>query len=162
MLTLRPAVIGDLPAITGIYNDAVLHTTATFDTEVKTADGMMAWWSRHDDKYAVWVAEENGVLTGWASLSRWSDRAAYDDTVELSVYIHPGHRGKGLGRGLMEAVLADGKKHGVHAVLSRITQDNAVSIHLHEALGFFHVGLMREVGTKFGRLLDVHMMQRLL
>ena len=87
---------------------------------------------------------------------------AYDNTAEISVYIHPEHQGKGLGKQLMKAVLEQGKQHGLHTVLSRITEGNDKSIYLHNELGFNMVGVLKEVGIKFGRTLDVTMMQKML
>ena len=161
MLHIRPATIGDLPEITEIYNDAILKTTATFDTEPKTLDEQKVWFEHHDASFSVIVAEENGVVLGWASLSRWSDRCAYSKTGEVSLYVRESHRGKGIGRKLFETIMEEGKQVGLHTVLSRIAQDNPISIHLHEEMGFKEVGVMREVGVKFGKLLNVHLLQKI-
>ena len=118
-IRIRKVQETDLPAITDIYNDAIRHTTATFDTEQKTLDNRKQWLEQHSQKYPVVVAALNEKVIGWASLSKWSERAAYDDTAEISVYIHPDFRGKGIGRQLMQQVLHDGKKGGLHTVLSR-------------------------------------------
>ncbi len=162
MISIRPAVLADLPEITAIYNEAISHTTATFDTEPKMVEEQAAWFKSHDENHPVMVAVITGQVVGWASLSRWSDRCAYDGTVELSVYVHHGHRGKGIGRKLMEVILAEGEKTGLHTIISRITTENRNSIHLHEWFGFNSIGIMREVGNKFGKLLDVQLMQKML
>ena len=159
MTTLRTATENDQPSILEIYNDAVLHLTATFDEEPRSIEKQMEWFRKHGKRHPVLVSEENGVITGWASLSPWSDRCAYDSTVEISVYIHKEYRGKGLGRKLLEAVIEEGKKADNHTVIARITTENEISIRLHEKLGFKSIGTMKEVGYKFGRFLDVHMMQ---
>ena len=99
------------------------------------------------------------MVVGWASLSPWSDRCAYDTTVEVSVYIHHDFRGQGIGSTLLEMVTLEGKKVNNHTVISRISEGNEVSIHLHEKLGYRHIGVMKEVGFKFDKFLDVHMMQ---
>jgi L-amino acid N-acyltransferase YncA len=96
---------------------------------------------------------------GWASLSRWSDRPAYDGTAEVSVYVDADHRQKKIGRALLEALVEAGQKGGFHNLVSRIVEGSDASIHLHERLGFTHVGVLREAGCKFGRLLDVTIMQ---
>jgi len=158
--SIRAADVNDLPGITDIYNDAVLHTAATFDTETKTPEQQKAWFASHGRLHPIRVAEQNGSIIAWASLSRWSDRCAYDLTVEVSVYVHKDFRGKGIGRQLLQAVTHAGKEAGVHCILSRITEGNAVSIHLHEALGYTHIGVMRQAGKKFGKYLDVYMMQK--
>jgi L-amino acid N-acyltransferase YncA len=94
-------------------------------------------------------------------LSQWSDRCAYTDTAEISVYVSELNRGQGVGKKLMEKVLELGKKEGLHAVIARIADGNKVSLHLHESFGFFHIGVMKEVGVKFDRLLDVYLMEKI-
>lgn len=162
MLNIRPALVTDLPAITLIYNEAIANTTATFDTEPKTYEERKVWFSDHDEKHPVIVAVELDEIVGFASLSRWSTRSAYDGTSELSVYVHHQHRGRGLGKKLMEVIIAEGKNAGLHTLISRITTDNKNSIHIHELYGFTNIGTMKEVGNKFGRLLDVALMQKIL
>jgi len=159
MITIRRATRKDLPAITGIYNEAILKTVATFDTQPKTPEEQEPWFEQHGHDHSLLVAKLDGVVVGWASLSEWSDRCAYSNTVELSLYVREEHQGKGIGRRLMEAIIREGKKAGTHTIIARIAEGNQVSVHLHESLGFFHIGIMREVGRKFGRLLDVYMMQ---
>jgi L-amino acid N-acyltransferase len=160
MLNIRPATKNDVPLITEIYNDAILNTAATFDTEVKTLEDRMQWFLNHDSSHPVLVAEINGAVIGWASLTKWSDRCAYDSTSEVSVYVHKDHRGKGAGKRLLEILVLEGEKCGLHYLLARISEGNEASIHLHEQFGFSHVGIMHEVGFKFGKFLDVHMMER--
>lgn len=158
-LRMRSARLGDLPAITAIYNDAILKTVATFDTVPKTMREQKAWFSHHGGKYPIIVAEMDDEIVGWASLSRWSDRCAYADTTELSLYVREEMRGKGIGRRLLLSIVREGGRAGLHTVIARITEGNAISVRLHEEAGFELVGTMREVGRKFGKLLDVLMMQ---
>jgi L-amino acid N-acyltransferase YncA len=160
MFNIRPAEIKDVPAITGIYNDAILNTTATFDTELKTSEQQTEWFKNHDNNHPVIVGELEKTVIGWASLTRWSDRCAYDKTSEVSVYVHKDFRGKGFGKKLLEQLVLRGEKAGTHYMLARITQGNESSIHLHEVFGFKHVGVMKEVGFKFGKFLNVHLMQK--
>jgi L-amino acid N-acyltransferase len=159
MVTIRKAELRDLLAITEIYNEAVLHTTATFDTATKTVEEQRVWWDKHSDKYPVIVAEEDKKVIGWASMTQYSDRCAYAATAEGSIYIKEGHQGKGLGKLLAEANIKGGKAAGLHTVILRIAEGNAASIKLAESLGFKHIGVMKEVGKKFGKLLDVYIMQ---
>ena len=159
MLQIRPASEKDQPEILAIYNDAVLHTTATFDTEPRSMDSQMEWFRKHKSNHPVLIAEKDGKIIGWASLSPWSDRCAYDTTVEVSVYLEPASRGKGIGAELLNAVTKEGGKSNNHTVLSRITSDNLASIRIHEKAGYKTVGIMKEVGFKFGKFLDVTMMQ---
>jgi phosphinothricin acetyltransferase len=161
MVTIRPATINDLPAITEIYNEAILTTNATFDNEPKTLAEQKAWFTAHDAKRPILVAERDKVVVGWASLSEWSSRCAYADTAEISIYIKQELRSQGIGKGLMTAIMQEGKRIGLHTVIARITEDNQSSVHLHEEAGFENIGVMREVGRKFGKLLDVRLMQRI-
>lgn len=160
-VTIRQAEREDVPAITVIYNEAILTTEASFDTEPKTLEEQNAWFISHDSRHPIMVAEQDGTVTGWASLSDWSDRCAYANTAEISLYVIEDRQGKGTGKKLMEAIITEGQKAGLHAVVARIVAGNDISIHLHESFGFEHVGIMREVGWKFGRLLDVVLMQKI-
>lgn len=159
MLTIRSATLQDLGAITEIYNDAILKTVATFDTEPKTDGEQRSWFEGHGTRYPILVAEEDNRIVGWASLSQWSDRCAYSDTAEASLYVREGYRGRGIGRKLMEAIIKAGGKSGLHTLIGRIADGNDASIHLTESAGFKHIGVMKEVGRKFDRLLDVHLVQ---
>jgi L-amino acid N-acyltransferase len=159
MITIRRASSDNLAAITAIYNEAILNTTATFDTQPKTIEQQKRWFENHGDKYPVTVAELDNDLVGWASLSKWSDRCAYSDTAEISLYIKAENRGQGIGRKLTDYILREGQKAGLHTLIVRIAEGNQASIHLAESVGFRHIGVMREVGRKFGRLLDVSLMQ---
>jgi len=159
MLTIRSATAADVPAITDIYNDAILRTVASFDTAPKSLNEQAAWFNAHDARHPILVAELDGAVVGWASLSAWSDRCAYADTAEVSLYVAERHRGKGVGRKLLDEIIKEGRRAGLHTVISRIAEGNDVSVHLHESVGFRHIGIMKEVGRKFGGLLDVIMMQ---
>ncbi|HJT80980.1 MAG TPA: GNAT family N-acetyltransferase, partial [Chthoniobacterales bacterium] len=149
---IRRAQVTDAPAIATIYNEAIATTTATFDTEPKSIEERIRWLESHDDRHPVLVAELDNDVVGWASLTRWSDRAAYNDTVETSFYVHSNYRGRGIGRKLQEALIDEAQRLGFHTLIARITAGSAESLHLHETTGFVHVGVLREVGRKFGRL----------
>ncbi len=159
MLSMRPAVLADLDAVTAIYNEAIANTTATFDMTPKTRAEQEAWFGEHGEKYPVMVAEEEGAVVAWASLSKWSDRCAYADTAEASLYVAPAARGRGIGTALTRAILAAGEAGGLHTVVARVAGGNMASLRILERLGFQHVGVMREVGRKFGELLDVTLLQ---
>jgi len=158
-INIRQATLQDLTAITDIYNDAIVNTTATFDTEPKSSEEQLTWFNDHRDKYKILVAETDGKVVGWASLNRWSDRCAYADTAECSLYMGKGHRSRGIGRKLVTALMDEAKRAGLHTLIVRITEDNEASIHICESFGFRHIGVMQEVGRKFGHLQDVRLMQ---
>jgi phosphinothricin acetyltransferase len=161
MVTIRQAKSDDLGAITDIYNEAILKTVATFDTQPKTSEEQTEWFAGHGPKYPIIVAENDGLVVGWASLSGWSDRCAYSDTAEISFYVSEEHQGKGVGKRLLKAIVTEGQKAGLHTVIARIADGSEASIHLHECVGFEHIGTLKEVGRKFGKLLDVYLMQKI-
>jgi L-amino acid N-acyltransferase YncA len=161
MLTIRPATLDDLAAITDIYNQAIVTTSATFDTEPKTLEEQKVWFSRHGSRYPVFVAQQGNRIVGWASLSLWSDRCAYAETAEISLYIKEEYRGQGIGRKLSKAIIRAGQDAGLHTLIARIAEGNGASIHIAESFGFEHIGVMREVGRKFDKLLDVYLMQKI-
>ena len=160
-ITIRSATLNDLDAITEIYNQAILNTTATFDTTPKTLEEQKTWFSRHGPQHPVLVAREDGPVIGWAALSEWSNRCAYSGTAEISFYVHEDCQGRGIGRKLAEATVCAGRDTGLHTLIARIAQGNEASVHIAESLGFNHIGVMKEVGQKFGKLLDVYLMQKI-
>ena len=161
-ITIRRAELADAAAIAGIYNEAIRTTTATFDTEPKSEEDRTQWLQAHDERHPVLVAVLDGRVVGWSSLTRWSDRSAYDDTAETSFYVHSAHRGRGVGRMLKEGIIAEAKRLKFHTIIARVADGSEESIHLNKSAGFFYVGTLKEVGHKFGRLIDVHIFQKLL
>jgi L-amino acid N-acyltransferase YncA len=160
--TIREATPDDLPGITRIYNEAVLTTVASFDTEPKTDAEQRAWLAHHGPRHPVLVAVNGDEVAGWAALSAWNERRAYDDTAEASLYVDSACRGRGLGRALAEATIAAGRKAGLHTLISRIAEGNEASVRLCEGIGFVPIGVMHEVGYKFGKRLDVYLMELVL
>jgi phosphinothricin acetyltransferase len=162
-VVIRRAKREDAAAMAAIYNQSVAHSTATFDTKPETVEDRAAWLDDHTaPQHPVLVAERDGRMVGWASLSQYSTRCAYEATVEISAYIDEGERGRGLGMKLSEAVLEAGCEGGVHAVVSRICTENTASLSMARKLGFFEIGVMREVGMKFGRSLDIMWTEKIL
>lgn len=155
---IRRATIEDLEQLKDIYNDAILHTVATFDTEVKDDENRLRWFKEHEvEPYVIFVEEQDGVICGYCSLSQYRDRKAFDRTVEISLYIDKRFRGQGIGKGLMSHTLDFAEKHeGITTVISLVTGENATSIHLHELFGFEYCGQLRKVGLKFGKWLDLN------
>jgi L-amino acid N-acyltransferase len=160
-MRLRAAMLGDAEAIRAIYNEAVATTTATFDTEPRTPAAQRAWMAAHSPPYSVLVAEFDGQVVGWASLSAWSERRAYARTTEVSEYVAASHRGRGIGAAMLERLLREADRRGFHTELARVADGNRASLRLHRAAGFRRIGVMREVGLKFGRPIDVHLLQRM-
>jgi phosphinothricin acetyltransferase len=156
---IRRATIADLAAITEIYNDAIVNTVATFDEKPKTMDEQVVWFKSHGPKFPVLVAEIDGKVIGWCSLSEWSDRAAYSDTAELSIYVDKSSRAKGIGTQLLKVILDEAVRYRLHSIIARIESGNSVIIHLLEKYSFTNIGIMKEVGKKFGHRLDVVIMQ---
>ncbi len=159
---IRRAELADLESITAIYNEAILTTTATFDTEPKDLAERRRWFESHDRRHPVLVALLDGKVVGWSGLSKWSERAAYDDTAETTFYVQAEFRGRGIGRRLKAATIDEARRLGFHSLIARVTAESAASLHLNEQFGFVAVGTLKEVGRKFGRLLDVVILQKML
>jgi phosphinothricin acetyltransferase len=162
-LRVRRATDGDAEAIRAIYNPEVLESTVTFDLVPRSLEEQLDWLRQRTGAHAVLVAVDgDGVVAGFGSLSAYKERAAYSTTVEDSVYVARDRQGMGVGRLLLAELVATATAHGFHAMMARIVGGHDASIRLHAALGFEIVGTEREVGRKFGRWLDVVVMQKLL
>ncbi|MDT7836796.1 GNAT family N-acetyltransferase [Aquabacterium sp. OR-4] len=162
LLHLRPSIADDLPAITAIYGHAVLHGTGTFELEPPDQDEMAR---RRDDVLAKglpWlVAERGGEVLGYAYANHFRPRKAYRFCLEDSIYLAPQARGQGLGRLLLAELVGRCEAAGARQMLAVIGDSaNAGSIGVHAALGFTHTGVLKSSGWKFGRWLDVVLMQR--
>ena len=161
MVKIRSATLKDLKEITEIYNHAILNTVSTFDIEPKTFQEQRKWFNEHGSKNPIIVAEIDKEIVGFASLSKYSTRCAYSDTAEISIYIKEKYQGRGIGKKLIKEIVIAGEKAGLHAIISRIADGNKISIHLHNIVGFNHVGIYKEVGYKFGKRLDVYLMEKI-
>lgn len=145
-----------------IYNHAIETSTATFEMTPRTYDQQLDWANEHSGAYPAIVAlAVSGQVTGFASLSPYRPRPAYSTTVEDSVYVDGAFQRQGIGRALLNDLLALASSHGFHAVIGRIAGGNEPSVALHQACGFEVIGVEKEVGRKFGRWLDVVCMQKL-
>ncbi len=161
-MRIRPAVEADAEPLRRIYNHAVENSVATFDLVPRTIEQQRDWLQKRNGAHVVLVADSAHGIAGFASLSQYRDRPAYSTSVEDSIYLDPNHQGKGLGRALLAQLIASAEGHGFHAMFARIVGGHESSMALHRSLGFEQVGYEREVGRKFGRWLDVVVMQRML
>lgn len=159
-MLIRHASADDCAAIADIYNHAVLHTAAIWNDATIDTENRLAWfYQRGNAGYPVLVAEENGQVMGYASFGDWRAFDGFRHTVEHSVYVHPEHYGKGIGRALMEKLITEARRIGKHVMIAGIESQNAASVALHHKLGFTITAQMPQVGTKFGRWLDLTFMQ---
>ncbi len=149
-----PAYAGEVATI---YNRHVRETTVSFETVEVTAAEMGARLEAIAAAYPclICVDEATGRLAGYAYAHKWKEKAAYDTTAETTVYVAEGYQHSGVGRALMERLIADCREAGLHALIACITADNAASCRFHELLGFDKVSHFRQVGRKFDRWLDV-------
>lgn len=162
-MRVRLANIDDAEAIRTIYNREVTESTVTFDLVPRSLVSQRTWIEQHSGAHPAIVAvDDDGAVVGFGSLTSYRDRPAYSTSVEDSVYVHQDRRGEGVGRLLLDELVRLATMHGFHAVMARIVGGHEASIALHRACGFDLVGVEREVGRKFGKWLDVALMQRLL
>ena len=167
-MILRLARAGDAAAIRHIYNESVLHSFATLDLRERTLEEQQAWLAARSGALAVVVAESApgsaSTLAGFGSLSPYRDRPGYHSTVEDSIYVATESRGRGVGRAVLTELIDVAAARGFHSVMARIivADGHAASLALHESLGFTLIGTEREVGRKFGRWVDVLLLQRML
>lgn len=155
-IVIRRGQEADIAALLDIYNYEVIHGVATLDLEPRTLDEWTLWFEAHNvDNHPLYVAELDGQVAGYASLSAYRTKEAYRSTVELSVYIGPDYRRKGIASKLMASILEEGRRDDrTHLIVSVITAGNEASEGLHEAFGFEYVGTLREVGIKQGQYRD--------
>ncbi|WJY14085.1 N-acetyltransferase family protein [Pectobacteriaceae bacterium CE90] len=163
-MQIRDANDDDADSIAAIYNDAVLNTTAIWNEKAVDADNRKVWIAdRRRQGYPVLVAVDDAdSVLGYASFGDWRVFDGYRHTVEHSVYVHKDRRGYGTGKVLMNALIARARDLDKHVMVAGIEATNTVSIELHRKLGFVDVGLLPQVGTKFGRWLDLAFFQLVL
>jgi phosphinothricin acetyltransferase len=156
-VVIRHAEQSDLPALLAIYNHYVVHTPVTFDVEPRTLAQRQAWLDTFaaTGRYQCFVAARNAQAIGWACSGKFKEKAAYETSVETSIYLAPGEHGKGLGRKLYQTLLDALAKEDLHRAFGGVTLPNEGSVGVHLAMGFSLVGTYPEVGRKFGRFWDV-------
>lgn len=160
-MNIRNAKADDIKRLTEIYNHYILHSTATFDLEPYSTAERMKWLEAHTGNHPLLVLElEEGEIAGYASLSTYNPKFAYNGTVELSIYLDPKYQGNGFGILLMDAILQKAREdQTIHTIISLITTENVTSISFHEKYEFTLTGTIKETGYKFDRFLDVAIYQ---
>jgi phosphinothricin acetyltransferase len=156
-VVVRPAVAADVPRLTEIYNDYIVHTPTTFDLEPLTVDQRLEWFGHYAPvgRHRLLVAERDGAVLGYTSTSRFRQKQAYETTVEMSIICAPEAVGQGIGQRLYEVIFDAIATEDIHAAIAAITLPNDASCALHERFGFRRVAVLPEVGRKFGRYWDV-------
>ena len=162
MLTIRLAVAADLPFIAAVMNHYIATSTCTFHLEPRTPEDYAAWFSDRTAAHPVTVAELDADTAGFAYLSPWRPREAYRRSVEGSVYVHPYRRRQGIGRALLTDLIERARALGHRTLIGGTCTEAEASVALQRALGFRTVGVLRDVGYKFGRWLDVEHTQLML
>ena len=160
-MTIRPATVADLKAINDIYNYFVVHATCTYQLEPSTDQERMTWFNFHGPRYPVTVAldPQTDEVVGWASLSPFHPRAAYRFTVEDSVYVHHAHHKRGIGKALMCDLIGRALDLEYRTIIGIVSADQTGSVALHRSAGFKEAGVLKGVGYKFDKWLDVLYMQ---
>lgn len=159
---IRKVTIQDAQAIADIYNEYVLNSVASFETEPITELEMRKRIEEISSKYPYYVYEDTGEVKGYCYAHSWKERAAYKQTWETTIYVAADLQGRGIGTKLMNLLIEECRQAGAHALIACITGGNEKSILLHQQLGFRQVSQFPEVGMKFGRWLDVVDFQLLL
>ncbi len=159
-MQIRYATPSDAEGIMAIYNHAVAHTTAIWNDTLVDAANRRQWMAdRQAMGFPVLVAVTEQQVLGYASFGPWRAFEGFRHTVEHSVYVHPDHQGEGLGQALMQSLIEQARNLQIHVMVAAIEAGNTASIRLHRQLGFEQTGLMSQVGTKFGRWLDLAFLQ---
>ena len=160
---IRSATESDLEAILGIYNDAVVNTTAVYTYRPHTLEMRRQWFREHREAgFPVFVLEEDGVVAGFAAYGPFRPWPAYKYSIEHSIYVHREFRRRHIATRLMEKLLETAEAQGYATLIAGIDADNAASIRLHEQFGFTLAGKIVKAGYKFNRWLDLAFYQKLL
>ncbi|GBD11097.1 Putative phosphinothricin acetyltransferase YwnH [bacterium HR23] len=158
-IAVRPAREGDVPAITEIYNQGIEDRIATLEGEPHSVEERLEWFRAHGPQEPVLVAEADGLIVGWASLSCYKPRRCYDGVKELSIYVRREWRGRGVGARLLDALLKRGAEVGVHKVVLYAFPSNARALALYRKAGFRAVGIYRHHGLLDGQWKDIIAME---
>jgi L-amino acid N-acyltransferase YncA len=146
--------------IAAIYNYYVMNSTATFHLEPLSVEQITAVLPKNHPLYKTWVINYHGEPCGYCYLNYWKPREAYNRSAEVTLYLKPEFHGKGIGKATLEFLEIQARKAGISNLLGVITAENLPSIGLFKSMGYFDVGLLKNIGEKFGRLLDVATYQK--
>lgn len=163
MINIREATTEDLPAILDIYNDAILHTTAVYDYEPHTLEMRYEWFAmKQQQAMPVFIATDDAIIVGFSSIGPFRPWAGYKYSVENSIYVKDGQRGKGIGKLLMQPLIDAARAKQLHTLVAGIDAENKLSIDFHKQFGFEEVGYLKQISWKFDRWLDLVFMQLIL
>ncbi len=156
-MRIRKAEQKDLVALLDIYNYEVINGVSTLDLNPRTLAERQIWFDQHNvENHPLYIAEIDGCVAGYSSLSSYREKEAYKSTVELSIYISPDYRKRGIATALMGFILEEAKADArTHSVVSVITAGNEASCNLHKKFGFTFCGTVPQVGMKFGKFQDI-------
>jgi L-amino acid N-acyltransferase YncA len=155
---IRAATRSDMPAIVGIYNWAINQTFATIDSEPLSSEEAAAWWNERASQRVTLVAADEGDVVGWAQLLPWRQRGF--EVVEDLVYVDPVYQKKGVGRELLSRAIEAARATGCRTIVASVAADNTPGLRLHQSLGFETVGTLKNAAYKFGRWMDITLVQR--
>lgn len=159
-MSIRTAIVNDLPEILAIYNDAILNTTAVYDYEPHTLAMRQAWFeSKMNEGFPVYVAEMDRRVVGFAALGHFRAWAAYQFTTEHAIYVDTDYRGQGIGKQLLARLIDSAERMEKHIMIAGVDATNVASYRLHRHFGFEEVAHFKRVGYKFGRWLDLKFLQ---
>ena len=160
---IRKATAADIPNILVIVNHAILHTTSNYLYDIQSLEAQLQWFEdKEKKKFPVLVADYNGNAIGFGTYGTFREKIGYQFTVEHSVYVAAEFINKGIGRLLLEALIEKAKLEGYHTMIGGIDAANKDSIAFHKKFGFVENGILKEVGFKFGKWLDLQFMQLIL
>ncbi|WP_413782799.1 N-acetyltransferase family protein [Thalassovita sp.] len=160
---LRDATLKDADSIAAIWNPQIRDTSVTFNSVEKSVEGLRAdIAAKADSGHAFLVAEQAERVIGFALYGQFRAGVGYAHSMEHTVYLSPAQQGQGVGRVLMRALEARAAAAGVHSMLGGISAENVGGIAFHTAIGYAEVARIPQVGRKFGRWMDLVLMQKML
>jgi len=161
-LVIREAVPADVGSIAAIYNQGIVDRVATLETEERTPEERAAWLAARNSRHPVLIAEVAGQAVGWGSLNPFNPRKAYDHVADFSLYVERGWRGKGVGGGLLAALIERARGLGYHKLVLAAFPWNAAGMALYQKHGFRTVGIYKEQGLLDGKWVDTILMEKIL